>query len=236
MELPLRAVERGRAADFIEWDVRNWSYALPFWRRHSTQDLARCHALEVGARNGGLSLWLALQGASVVCSDIRPPSQKAIDGHRARGVSHLVRYEQMDAMHIPYTERFDVVLFKSVLGAVGYRGGGKAAQARAIAEMHKALKPGGELFFAENLVGSPIHMFLRQRYVRWREKWRWVSVEEMREFLQPFSQVSWGTAGFAGALGRTTLQRNILGAFDRILLDRITPARWKYIIVGVARK
>lgn len=231
--IPPPSAASPRLADFIEWDVRNWSRALDFWSRHSAQDLSRCSALEIGCKNGGLSLWMASHGATVVCSDIAGPTEQAVRSHRAHGVAHLITYEPINATHIPYTERFDVVLFKSILGAVA-RLGDKDAQAKAIAEMHRALKRGGELLFAENLIASPLHAFLRRRYVRW--PWRYVSISEMLEFLAPFSHVSWTAVGFTGAFGRGNVQRNILGALDRLLLDRITPERWKYIIIGVARK
>jgi nucleoside-diphosphate-sugar epimerase len=49
-------------ADFIEWDVRNWSVALDFWLAHTTQNFSTCSALELGSRNGGLSLWMGYKG------------------------------------------------------------------------------------------------------------------------------------------------------------------------------
>jgi len=221
--------------DIVEWDVRNWSAALDFWTRHSVHDLGSCTALELGSRNGGLSLWLALEGARVVCSDVLGPTYVAVGKHRAAGVAHRVEYQSIDATKIGYDAAFDIVLFKSMLGAVG-RSGGRAAQATAIAEMHKALKPGGELFFAENLVASPIHRYLRRRYVRWATTWRYVTVPEMLGLLAPFSSVRYRTIGFAGALGRTSAQRNLLGSLDRMLLDRLVPKQWRYIMIGVARK
>src|SRR5262249_26960153 len=136
----------------------------------------------------GLSLWLALQGARVLSTDIQPPTLTAMRLHAARGVSEYIQYEWMDATRIPYTMDFDVVLFKSVLGAIG-RLGGRQSQAQAISEMYKALKPGGELFFAENLIGSPLHQFCRKKFVKWGNAWRYISVEEMQEFLTPFSTV-----------------------------------------------
>jgi len=222
-------------ADFIEWDVRNWSAALDFWLAHTTQNISKCDALELGSRNGGLSLWMALQGARVVSSDVALPTETASRSHQARGVSHLIQYEAIDATRIPYTAKFDVVLFKSMLGAVG-KFGGRAGQAQAIKEMHKALKPGGELFFAENLVGSPLHQFLRRKFVRWGTSWRYVSVAEMEEFLSPFTKVQYRTLGFAGAFGRSELQRNVLAVFDTKALNYAIPERWRYIIVGVAKK
>src|SRR5215475_9924859 len=154
---------RADLAEFIEWDTRNWSAALDFWLAHTTQNIPKCSALELGSRNGGLSLWMALQGATVVSSDVELPTQKASQLHQHHQVSHLIRYEAIDATRIPYTSKFDVVLFKSMLGAVG-RIGGNQLQAQAVKQMHKALKSGGELFFAENLVGCPLHQFFRRKF------------------------------------------------------------------------
>jgi SAM-dependent methyltransferase len=221
-------------SDFVEWDVRNWSVALDFWLAHTTQRLADCSALEIGSKNGGLSWWLASQGARVVCSDIDGPTEEAVLRHRAGGVSHLIEYRALDATDLPYTEQFDIIVFKSVLGGVGR--GGKQAQARAVGEMYRALKPGGELFFAENLAASPFHRFFRRRYTEWGAQWRYVSVAEMREFLAPFSRVKYRTAGFAGTLGRTERQRGWLGLLDRAVLDRLVPREWRYVMAGVAKK
>src|SRR5262249_3489070 len=219
----------------IEWDVRNWSAALDFWLAHTTLKIPQCDALELGSRNGGLSLWMALQGARVVSSDVVLPTETASLSHQARGVSNLIRYEAIDATRIPYTAKFDIVLFKSMLGAVG-KFGGRAGQAQAIKEMHKALKQGGELFFAENLVGSGLHQFLRKKFVRWGTSWRYVSVAEMEEFLSPFNRVQYRTLGFAGAFGRSEMQRNVLGLLDTKAFNHAVPERWRYIIVGVAKK
>src|SRR5262245_61678700 len=88
--------------EFVEWDIYNWSKALEFWLTHTRQDIANCSALEIGARNGGLSLWLALLGARVLCSDVQSPSIAALEAHHHRGVSERVRYASIDATNIPY--------------------------------------------------------------------------------------------------------------------------------------
>jgi SAM-dependent methyltransferase len=227
-------VNPDKLLNFVEWDVRNWSVALDFWLANSTQNLKECKALEIGTNFGGLSLWLASKGARVVCSDIRV-KEEAVRRHKAGGVSHLIEYQTIDATDIPYTEHFDVIVFKSVLGAPEI--GGKAErQAKAVAEMHKALKKGGELFFAENLVGSPMHMFLRRKMIKWGADWRYITIDEMKDFLAPFSDVRLQMNGFAGTFGRNETQRNWLGRADKILFDPIVPDKWKYIISGVARK
>ena len=221
-----------RLADIIDWDIRNWSAALDFWTKHSSQDLSRCTALEIGCGRGGLSLWMAAKGAKVTCSDFNGARQEALDNHKSSGVCDRITYESIDATDIPYTNHFDVIVFKSMLGIINSRD----LQAKAIKEMHKALKIGGELFFAENLTASPVHQYLRRRFVRWGKLWRYVSIDEMKEFLSPFSDISLHAVGVAGTLGRSERQRNALGIFDKVVLDHITPNRWKYILLGVARK
>ena len=133
-----------------------------------------------------------------MCSDLRSPTEKAVQTHKEWGVSHLIEYRSIDATDVPFTDEFDLVLFKSVLGGIG-RDGDKRRQEKAIREIHKALKSGGELFFAENLVASPLHRFLRHRFVQWGPKWRYVSMAELIEFLSPFPEAHYRTVGFSGA-------------------------------------
>ncbi|MND09448.1 hypothetical protein D3C83_327780 [compost metagenome] len=58
----------------------------------------------------------------------------------------------------------------------------------------------------------------------------------MLSFLAPFREVNYRAVGLLGALGRTQRQRDFLGAVDRAFLDRLVPASWRYIMIGVARK
>jgi SAM-dependent methyltransferase len=229
------AMNKKHLAEFIEWDVCNWSKALSYWTRHTKINFTNCSALELGARNGGLSLWLALQGARVVCSDIDTPGDSARMLHDSRGVSHLIRYESIDMTSIPYENEFDIIVFKSVLGPVG-RLGGKLSQARALSEIHKTLKKGGELFFAENHIGSSVHQFLRRKFVPWGGSCRYLSISDMKEFMLPFSKVQYCTIGFSGAFGRSEWQRSILGVLDEKVFDHFVPAGWRYIIAGIAGK
>jgi SAM-dependent methyltransferase len=209
--------------------------ALDYWQRHSTLRLSTCTALEIGSRHGGLSLWLALSGATVVCSDLNDPTDAAVRKHDRYGVSKSVRYERVDALNVPYADAFDLLVFKSVLGGIGHDGD-VDRQRRAVSERYKALKPGGELWFAENLVGSPVHCVLRDRFVDWAPRWRYVSMSELVAFLEPFASVTCRTLGVLGTFGRSERQRAILGRIDKLVVNALVPASWRYIAVGVARK
>lgn len=222
-------------ANVIEWDVHNWGTALTYWTRHSRRGFAGCRALEVGGRNGGLSLWLALQGAEVVCSDLRGFQESALRLHREYGVADRISYVKLDATSMPYRDCFDVIAFKSVLGGIGSRER-PDRQVVAVREMHQALRQDGELLFAENLVASPVHAYFRRRKRKWGQTWRYLTVSEMLGFLAPFAEVEYRTLGFAGAFGRTESQRRLLGSLDRAFMDSVVPPAWRYIIQGVARK
>ena len=221
--------------DIIEWDIPNWSVALEYWKKHTAQDLATSSAMEIGSMHGGLSLWAAMNGMNVLCTDLEGPSSKAIEKHAKYGLSHLIKYDALNALSIPYSAQFNVVLFKSVLGGIG-RLNNRDNQEKAIREMHKSLKNGGEIWFAENLVASPMHALLRRRYVEWGKNWRYVTIEEMEHFFALFSDFRYTTVGFLGALGRSPLQRTILGKLDRAIADKLVPDSWRYIIIGIAKK
>lgn len=221
--------------EIIEWDTRNWSRALTFWGRHTRQDLSGVQALEIGSGNGGLSLWIALQGGHCLCTDVSGPRPQAMVKHQRYGISGQIRYEALDATTMTYENTFDVVLFKSVLGGIG-RQDGKDRQQAAMKAIFRALKPGGELFFAENLAASPIHQLFRRRCTAWGGYWRYVSLAEMASFTAPFSKVEMAVCGCMGAFGRTERQKRLLGALDRIIIERIVPAKWRYLVFGVAQK
>jgi len=221
--------------DIIEWDIPNWSVALDYWRKHTLQNSSSIRALEIGSRHGGLSLWAALNGMKVLRTDLEGPSNKAIEKHKKYKVSDCIKYETLNALDIPYGGEFDVVLFKSVLGDIG-RLNNRDNQVKAINEIHKSLKKGGELWFAENLVASPFHWLFRSRCVEWGNTWRYVTIQEMNEYLSIFSEVKYTTVGFLGCFGRTSFQRLLLGKMDRIIADKLVPEIWRYIIIGIARK
>lgn len=221
--------------EVIEWDIRNWSKAVAFWEENSRINLKQSRALEIGARNGGLSLWLAAKGSQVVCSDFGGPTDAAYKKHRAHGVSDQIQYADDNAMNLPYCEEFDVVIFKSVLGGL-IETGGPGSQAEAVKEVYRALKPGGELLFAENLQASSLHKFFRHRKVEWASEWYYPTIGEIVEYLRPFSSFDYRTFGFCGVFGRTESQRKILSLLDTYIFDHISPSKSHYIIAGVARK
>jgi SAM-dependent methyltransferase len=222
--------------DIIQWDVRTWSRALQLWEESLGPGPINGCGLELGAREGGLSLWLAIKGMDVVCTDIRNTEANARALHKEYDVCSRIQYLDIDAAEIPFENHFDIVVFKSVLGAVGCRGQDEKQQ-RAMDAIFKALKPGGKLLFAENLTATPVHTWLRRHVVRgYARVWRYVTPSEMRDFLKPFSSYETHTSGFAALFGGMESLRNVLALVDQNVFDRITPESWRCLIYGIATK
>ncbi len=220
--------------DIIQWDVQSWQKALHFWETE-LRFASDMNALELGGRQGGLSLWLSLKGIQTTCSDLEKVEETASILHEKYAVRDLVVYQDIDATKIPFENHFDLIVFKSIIGGVGSNDN-LEAQREAFKQIYKALKPGGKLFFAENMVASPLHLFFRRRFVNWGNRWRYVTLQEMHDFLRYFSSIELKTTGFLATFGRSESQRKFLSFFDRILFNHITPKSWRYIGYGVAVK
>lgn len=226
-------------SDFVEWDVENWSRALDFWMSvlpdFGMRSLEGLRILEVGARDGGLTLWCASQGAYVVSTDLEGPTEIAKRKHKAAGLADRIEYRALDATAIPEKEFYDVVVFKSVLGGVGHDGS-LERQLLALQQMHEALKPGGVLLFAENLRASPLHRLARRAFVKWGRRWRYPRARELEAGVKRFSSVRTVCFGFLAAFGRSEKARRRLGRLDRLIVDRLVPPSWRYVMAAVARK
>jgi ubiquinone/menaquinone biosynthesis C-methylase UbiE len=217
--------------DVMDWDVANWSGAVRFWQQHSAVSLERAHVLELGAHRGGLSLYAAARGADVVCSDIESPERPASPVHVKYGVEDRITYRAINATAIDFPDAtFDLVVFKSVLGGLGQWSEG---QATTMAEIARVLKPGGELWFAENLRAGWLHMVSR-RYVL-KRAWHYPTFEEFTGTCGVFDRVESKRYGVLATFGRKHAIQDVLARVDAVI-DPITPLRWKYILFGVATR
>ncbi len=227
-------MDKNLKRDILQWDVKSWGHALDYWEKNASWEKLKT-GLELGGREGGLSLLLASHGIDTICSDLKDSDQSAGPLHSKYKCSNLIRYKDIDASNIPYENHFDVIAFKSIIGGIG-RNGQKELQQKVFSEIYKALKPGGQLLFAENLVASPLHNFMRKKFIKWSEYWRYVNIDEMKEFMSSFSRIDIRSCGFSAAFGRSEKQRNFLSAIDNWLLNKIIPQNWKYIAYGIAYK
>jgi SAM-dependent methyltransferase len=227
-------MEKELTKDIIQWDIKSWSKALAYWNTKTEWDKIQ-NGLELGGREGGLSLWLALKGKATVCSDLKDVKNTAEQLHLRHNISSLVEYQDIDATNIPYENHFDVIVFKSIIGGIGSNENYEIQQ-KVFKEIHKALKPGGKLLFAENLVASKFHQLLRKKFVNWGGSWRYVSITEMKEFLKDFSSFEIKANGFLGTFGRNERQRYFLSTLDELVFNKVCPDNWKYIVYGMAEK
>lgn len=220
--------------DIVQWDVRTWSRALDFWEKEVNWS-GIDSALELGGREGGLSLWLANKGIETVCSDYEKTEETATPLHQKHGVGEKISYLDIDATNIPFENKFDLIVFKSIVGGIG-RGNNKEIQRKVFQEIYKALKPGGVLLFAENLTSTQLHQKLRERHNNWGDYWRYLTLNEIAEFLQPFSRVNIRSTGVLATLGRNEKQKTLLSYVDSIALNKLTPKNWHYLGYGIAVK
>ncbi len=224
-------MEKQLLTDIIEWDLVNWGKAIPYWEDRLPNSKGK--ALELGGRRGGLSLWIALKGFEVVCSDLENPEETAKPLHQ-KYKDLKINYASIDATNIPYEESFDVVIFKSILGGIG-RNGQDEKKKLVIDQAYRSLKKGGVLLFAENLESSLVHRFFRKNFVKWGSEWNYLRMEEVHSIFSEFSKVEYKTTGFFAAFGRSESQRGFLGKIDH-LISGILSSKQHYVIYGVAYK
>lgn len=220
--------------DIITWDIVNWSKALDYWTKNVNLKEKNLRCLELGGRNGGLSLWLALNENSVLCSDLESPEKFAFELHKKYKCNTRINYQSIDATKIPFDNYFDIITFKSILGGIS-RNNENELKKKTIDEIYKALKPGGKLLFAENIEASFIHKFFRHKFVNWGSEWNYLKYNEIESLFSSYKSIKYTTVGFWGAFGRNETQRIILGYFDKIF-EKLVPISMRYVTIGIAEK
>lgn len=228
--------------DVIGWDVRSWGRCLEYWSP-AVESIkpAAARVLTIGERNGGISLWFALQGYRVICSDIGGPPANARRLHDRYGVGHLITYEDVNVFDVPHAAgSFDIVACKSVIGGLKLIRQDATTrslenQSRAVAEIHRVIRPGGVFLGAENLTGTPFHRLIRSWTKHGRVGWRHLTQSEILHLFAAFESVEQRAFGLLGS-------RITAGGLDRVtsLIDGclcpVLPQRWQYISFIRARK
>ena len=227
----MQKITDNQLSEIIQWDIKNWSKCLSFWDKNSKTNTNQ-KVLALGEREGGISLYFALKGHNVICSDYHPMPETTKKMHQKYGVATKISYQKIDMKKIDLADQsVDIVVFKSVIGALG----NKPDQKKALQEIYRVLKPGGVFLFAENLEGSKVHQFLRKKFVSWGERWQYVTQKEMCEWSGQYTTVQTKAIGVTALFGRSEKQRKLLAGFDAALTP-ITPKKWRYILFGALTK
>lgn len=220
---------------YIEWDVQIWSDTIYYWRSElkKYKFVKNKLALEIGGRRGGLSFFLANEfKCNTICSDLHNPKLTAKPLHASYNSKLCISYEEQNCLNLTYSDKsFDVVIFKSVLGALG----SSELQQQAINEMWRVLKPGGILCFAENLRSTIVHQNLRKWINPWGRYWYYPSIDEFEAYLSDFSVVNIKSTGFTSLFVRNEKIKLLTSFLDRKIQFAL-PNNWNYVIYGTALK
>jgi len=214
--------------NIFKWDTENWSKTLELWRMMIYESFDGLKVLELGAGDGSLSIWTSNQGGDVICSDLSINDEK-INTIKSQIVNtEKIKFESIDILDIPYTNYFDIILFKSVLGSLPSFN----KQKLAFEQIHKALKNNGKLLFCENMKSTFIHQYFRSKKP-WAYYWRYPSYNELIIMSKQFRKINYDTYGLIGA-GDFPLKT------FRVKIDYLSklifPNKWFYIFAGVYQK
>ena len=77
---------------------------------------------------------------------------------------------------------------------------------------------------------------MRKKFNKWGSYWRYITLDETKDFLSKFSSFEIKQTGVLATFGRTEKQRNFLAKLDNVFFNKITPKSWKYIVYGIANK
>ncbi|MBL7683108.1 MAG: class I SAM-dependent methyltransferase [Flavipsychrobacter sp.] len=226
--------------DIIEWDVNNWSQALKIWQPAIDKLPRTAKVLAIGERNGGLTLWLALQGFTVLCTDRNGVTENAKMLHAKYGVTTNISYANLDIVNdTPSTAQYDLIIMKSVLGGLKEQynkaeSRTRVARQKAINNIYTMLQPGGVLLTADNLQGSYLLKTFRELKGKNRQ-WYYFNMQELKTLFIHFSRTDVYTFGIIPTRFSKPLLNRLAYALNKIL-KRFFPQGSSYISVTIASK
>lgn len=226
--------------DIIEWDVPNWSHLIKLWQPVLDTLPRDSKVLAIGERNGGISLWLALQGFHVLCTDRQGPTQQARDLHKRYGVEDKIAYSNFDLVNTEdFGTTYDVIIMKSVLGGVKEQYDNAASRSdatrqKAIDNAYRLLNKNGLFFSADNLKGN-ICLQLIKRLKNKQSGWHYFSISELQDLFKQFSSVSIQGFGVIPSNFSVSVLNNAAYIINSSL-RQLLPQNSGYIAFTMARK
>jgi SAM-dependent methyltransferase len=243
METEVRSSLTVPVDEVIGWDVGNWCGCLDYWYPWlSSVDRNTGNILVLGERGGGISLWLALLGFRVLCTDRTAPSKEVYQLHGRWHVREKMTYSEVDIFQIPFPDNhFHVVVCKSVIGGLKLKFKDPATrslenQKLAVEEVRRVLKPGGVFLGAENMVGTRFHEALRKTRHKGRAGWRYLQPPEIQWLFHDYARCEQKPWGFLGTHWPKFFGLNKITKAADAALSRILPPAWLYISFIRARK
>jgi len=226
--------------DIIEWDVLNWGELIYNFDALLCTLPSNAKILAIGERNGGLSLWLALKGFHVICSDRIEFSNYTYQLHEKYNVSHLITYKTLDILNLSESEDYyDLVIFKSVLGGVKseyHNANTRDFQTRqnAINNIFKILKKGGYLYITENLEGNVLHKMGRY-FFRKNKGWHYITISELKLLFKRFELVEIKTFGVFYTIFKNNKINKMFYNINKFV-NNLLPSNYKYIGMVMCKK
>jgi len=219
--------------DIIKWDVNTWSEILPYWENQLRKlDKSNTNCIEIGAREGGISLWMARNGFKITCSDIYYDLENAKKLHNKYHVENNIIYKKVDVLNWKEKGKYDVIIMKSVLGALQSEDRIRIA----LENIYNNLDENGIVLFAENASASFLHKQFRTKFTDWGKIWYYFDETSLKKMFKSFQildfQFNGVSAVFANRLGLSKPFYKL----DRYILNKIFPDKMKYMVYGYAKK
>ncbi len=222
--------------DIIGWDIGIWSKSLQFFDQNI--DFKKINnALELGAssQSGGYSLYLSQKGIHTICSSHLHVNKKTKLIHGKYKSSQLIKYEKVDILNIPYSNFFDLVCFKSVLGGIKRNFEPKKILEISFKQISKCLKNDGILIFSENITSTTVHKFFRKKFTIPVYGWHYFDIEELIKICDlSFHEVQNTTNGFITCFFPDSL-REMFSFFDNYIFCKVIPSKYHYVFIAICK-